>query len=107
MNPPATAKSDSCFSRVQSIIVSRFLLGLRRAATPPPDDATTLLQASSARFRVPTVASIVEDMGAPIACGREPEDESSGMSGEDWGIELESITSSINVVDEDTKSVSW
>ena len=64
-------------SRMQPIIISRFLVNLRRADNPGSMTSTVghLSRFSTPRFRVPTITSIIGDMDRPLDHGPSPEEE--------------------------------
>ena len=71
------------FHSLQAIIISRFLLNLRRAAQSRSSAPTRLSGIRSSMFRMPTLPDIVEDMGQPLDHGPNGPDEEEGEEVQD------------------------
>ena len=69
------------FFRVQAVILSRFLVSLRRAAEPEPLPSHQS-RVSMINFRMPTIAGIIGDMGEPLG---DDQDESNADEEEGQG----------------------
>lgn len=57
------AETNEHISRLQAILISRFLLNLRQTEEPATSHESHLSRFSMPNFRMPTIASITGDMG--------------------------------------------
>ena len=65
--------AELTWPRVQNVLISRFLLNLKRTQAPSVASRPSGLSLSG--FQVPTIASIVEDMGRPLQHGWDEREE--------------------------------
>ena len=83
------------YVRLQPILISRFLINLREAHQPEGStSAGHFSRFSAPNFRVPTIASIVGDMGEPLAHGLRGGDQDEGLHSDDMPLDMMSPAAS-------------